>query len=409
MAIIEPFWGELGHVPVPLEVSHNWCSHACHFCFANLNKPNRKADVEGIFRQLRNYKKHTSFASVALQKKLAVAVSNKTDPFARSNYKITLPMLELMAQDGIPVFMQTRGGVGVDEALEILPRTLWYVSITHTDDTTRKLVEPGAPSIESRWELVDKLHAKGHEVLVAVNPYAKQWVDNEVMLKRLEAHKPAGVVLQLLHLNTRQIANMSERAIDNMGADVMKYSRKRNPDEEQLEAMEALHDGAMSLGLHVKNYNQPSKINIAGKVYRDVYGSAVFNDRQGFIEWCRANKQPFDLVTFKEYETYFFENFPFDPRERFPIKSYLTSQSKAMREGVKIPSQLSFRDVLRTQWNMEEARSLLVSGACFAILAEGEGEEMALPRDAEGNIAYVWHPEGFVADFVGFSNQTGAI
>lgn len=409
MAVIEPFWGELGHVPVPMEVSHNFCSHKCAFCFANLNSPNRKADVEGIFRQLKNYRNQSSFASLLLQKKMAVAVSNKTDPFAHSNYKITLPMLELMAQDKIPVFMQTRGGTGVDEALKILPPTLWYVSITHTDDAIRKLVEPGAPSIERRWELVDKLHALGHSVLIAVNPYAKQWVDNDVMLKRLEAHKPAGIVLQLLHLNSKQIANMSAKEIANMGPEVMTYSRKRNDDPAQIEAMEALHDGATSLGIRVKNYNQPSKINTAGQIYRDVYGDAVFRDRQGFIEWCRANKADFDTVTFKQYETYFFEGFPFDPRERFPIRSYLTSQSKEMREGVHVPSQLSFRDVLRTQWNMPEARSLMTRAACFAILAEGEGDTMAFPRDKEGNLVYVWHKESFSTDFVGFSNQTGVI
>ena len=37
--MITLFAGEFMLVPEALDVSHNWCSHNCGYCFANLNKP----------------------------------------------------------------------------------------------------------------------------------------------------------------------------------------------------------------------------------------------------------------------------------------------------------------------------------------------------------------------------------
>jgi hypothetical protein len=35
---------ELTISPIPIELSLNFYSHSCHFCFANLNAPNRRTD-----------------------------------------------------------------------------------------------------------------------------------------------------------------------------------------------------------------------------------------------------------------------------------------------------------------------------------------------------------------------------
>jgi DNA repair photolyase len=55
------------------------------------------------------------------------------------------------------------------------------------DDAVRKRVEPMAPSIESRFELVEQLVAAGHVVTVGVNPLTLDWVpDFEPLLNRIK-------------------------------------------------------------------------------------------------------------------------------------------------------------------------------------------------------------------------------
>jgi len=42
---IRVYTGELLKSPVPLHLDMNWCSHGCFYCFANLNRPNRRLDA----------------------------------------------------------------------------------------------------------------------------------------------------------------------------------------------------------------------------------------------------------------------------------------------------------------------------------------------------------------------------
>jgi DNA repair photolyase len=53
--LIEPYWGEFLISPIPLELSLNYCSHKCAYCFANLNDPKRTSDVKAIMRFLSDY------------------------------------------------------------------------------------------------------------------------------------------------------------------------------------------------------------------------------------------------------------------------------------------------------------------------------------------------------------------
>ena len=54
--MITLFAGEFMLVPEALDVSHNWCSHNCGYCFANLNKPDRRIDPQKLFNQITNFR-----------------------------------------------------------------------------------------------------------------------------------------------------------------------------------------------------------------------------------------------------------------------------------------------------------------------------------------------------------------
>ena len=234
MNMIEPFAGNLLNSPIPLELALNYCSHKCGYCFANLNQPDRQADVDAIMKSIRKMYSGESEAitSAFLREKRPVCLSNRVDPFATSNYAIATPIVELLTQLGVPVQLQTKGGIGkAKDALfsvaEMIKHSVWYVTISQTDDAIRKAIEPGATSIKDRFDMIQKLKAMGHKVVVGVNPLVKEWCDYKEMGKMLTDAGVSHVYLQRLHLNNDQIKELSEREKNAMGLEVIKQASKR--------------------------------------------------------------------------------------------------------------------------------------------------------------------------------------
>jgi len=143
--MIEPFYGEFLIHPAPLEISLNFCSHKCFYCFANLNTPGRRYDGAAVSRLLADMDNRQSLAARLLRDRYPVVISNRVDPFALTNYRHTLPLLEQLAAHNIPVTIQTRGGRGATEAMGMMPPAAWYISIPFLDEELRRRIEPGAP------------------------------------------------------------------------------------------------------------------------------------------------------------------------------------------------------------------------------------------------------------------------
>jgi len=395
--MITPFWGEFGLISTPMDLSHNYCSTKCAYCFANLNNPNRTAKTKEFANQIKNYKKNKNFTALMMQNKMLVNISNRTDPFALSNYKVAIPQMELLNAEQIPFTIMTRGGVGIDDVLGFVDNQMvWYISITHTDDITRKLVEPGGSTIESRWELVDKLKAAGHKVVVACNPFFSKWVDPLEFMKKMEIHRPDGFTVQGLHLNYKQIANMSEKEKVNVGGeDTFAYARKRTVADSEYVLMRDMSEQALRLGCRVLNYHTPELVNNQDQLYREVYGAdRVFNTIFQFVDWCRRTKKRNDPVYFKEYANFMLKNNPFR-KGSYNVKSYLTSQSKAFREGVNLPGKMRLLDILSIMWNTAAARKQINNLACFAALVDynESKEEVVFLTDEHDNLIFVWSRE----------------
>lgn len=106
---LDVYWGGLFYNScAPLELSLNWCTHNCAYCFANLNLPNRKVEAKQILNFLTSYEKRTSYAAWLLQRGYPVVFSSHVDPFATTNEDLSLSILELFILKGIPFTLQTR-------------------------------------------------------------------------------------------------------------------------------------------------------------------------------------------------------------------------------------------------------------------------------------------------------------
>ena len=76
---LKPLYGGLLKIPAPLELSGNWCAHACAYCFANLNAPTRTLDVKGVSRLLADYQNRNTIEGYLLRDGYPVIISNHPD------------------------------------------------------------------------------------------------------------------------------------------------------------------------------------------------------------------------------------------------------------------------------------------------------------------------------------------
>lgn len=121
-------------------------------------------------------------------------------------------------------------------------------------------------------------------------------------------------------------------------------------------------------------------------------------------KWWIVNESDNDIVTFKEYRSFMLSGNPF-AKGQYDIKSYLTSQSKAFREGVNLPSKMSFTDILKITWNNPDSRKMLYDISTFALLVLKDGSGEYIPTDDDDNVYFVWNSKLFDEYETNFSNQ----
>lgn len=389
--MITPYWGEFLISPIPLEMSLHYCSHKCAFCFANLNQPGRRADVAAISRLLAEYRQRRSFGARLLQQGYPVVLSNRVDPFAASNTKVSLPLIEVMATLGIPVQIQTRGGAGANEAAALLPPSVWYISISLLDEALRERLEPGAPTIASRFTLMASLAAQGHRVVLGLNPCVPEWLpDPEPLLAQARAAGAEGVWIERLHLNYRQERNLSDREREVLTQPLIDRARKHKSAPADVAAVLRARDAALALGLEVfgVGYERPSQFHAP---YRSLYAH-TFPTMQDFVNHCHAENWTDRLIPFADFADFFA---PRLPAGVLPIDSYLGSAAHNLWWESPPPAQMTFRQLLAYIWSDRRIRFCPARLPCFAFAARWDGEGWYRLVDEAGLPFLVFHPDGF--------------
>ena len=388
--MIYPYVGEALISPIPLQLSFNWCSHACSYCFANLNSPGRSFDLKGFQAQLRNIYTNNSLTSTLLREKYPVLISNLVDPFATSNYGVSVPVMEMMTSMEIPIMIQTRGGRGVDDVLSFLPKSVWYISIPMLNDDIRKQVEPGAPSIESRLQLIDKLKAAGHELLVGMCPCAPEFLpgnDRYELLNILKKKGVHGIWLTPLHFNAKQIRSMSQQAKEQLGTQLINRGLTNNKilDEAYFDFIYGIKEYALSIGLEVEGLPDGSKNHLFRPFY-SIY-QKTFPCIYNFINWCYETKAPNEPVYFSEFEKIMTPGYI---KGAFNISPYIRCMSKDLDDEIRAAEgyKQTFSWMLRLCWNEPRMRRMLNEYWTFAVSVNYDGKNMDYNYDGQGNIYY---------------------
>lgn len=373
--------------------THNYVSGGflSRNCFANLGKPDRWADVNATMRLLADYRNRETPVARYLQQGYPVLISNRTDPFAASNYQQAVPVIRLMAELGIPMAFQTRGGRGIEDVLSVIQPSAWYVSISQADDKLRAQLEPGAPSITERLKLVETLTHLGHHVSLALNPLVPEWLpDPTSILEDAYNAGARGVWIEHLHLNPKQIVNLTVKERDGLTEPIINRAQKRTRSDAEMGHFHAALNTARAIGYEVFSIGQPIRSDYFAP-YRRIYPQ-TFPVMQDFINWCHDRGDTDSLIDFAQFSSLML---PRLPKGRLNIGHYLGATAHNIWATHDISNWMTFTELLALIWRDYRAKQNPLRIPCFAFAAERENDEWIEWLDDNDLPFVLFDPAGF--------------
>lgn len=378
--MITDFIGEFMFHPAALEFSGNTCTHDCAYCFANLRKSQRTMDLKAIIKQI-NKKECKTYQDALIKEGYAICMSNKSDPFSNSNYLSTIALGYEFNKLKNGLFIQTKGGKGIDEFLKAInykKNIVWYITITTLNESIRKRIEKNAPTSEERFTLAKKLKDLGYLVIIALNPVLEKWMplnDLEIYLSKCKKIGIKHICVEPLHL-TEIEAKKAKR----MEKDECEYACNRKAYSYQNYAKKIIPI-IKEKGFHV--------VKIGNALYSEFFYDIrkifdkIFPNQYDLINYCH-NEVKKGIITFNTFYSVSVDNKHFFEREFKYVNRYILKANihewAASKEAKKI---FSLKEVLRFIWNNQKIQSSMSRSKAFRIVVNNEGEEI---RDKNGNI-----------------------
>jgi len=358
MSDLRVYFGEFMRQFYALEMSGNFCSHACAYCYANLNKPDRAANPTATLNVLKTAqdRQHKDLLARLIVEKYPVVMSNHIDPFSNSNWRIYRTYIDIFRAMKIPFGFQTRGAGKQSGAKDLLNDVItdgvpkaFFVSITGDDEKTLRLLEPGAPSYKERLDLVEKLKAYNHPVIVAIAPYIPTWWrDIDAALRTIHSLKADAVFITLLHFSLKQIANMTPKAHAHFSDAIDKAKKHEEKNEPLFNEAERVRRTAKDIGLLVGSYSQNTYDNI-WRVFYPAYPKR-FPTLYDFVDWCAQHKQHGDLIYWKDYRDFFLPKLPKLQPNTYKLDSYIGASSRQLWSTYKVPAKMTYHQLLQLTW-----------------------------------------------------------
>jgi len=166
------------------------CQHGCVYCYARFMKRyTGHKEPWGEFVDIKINAPEILRAEIARKPKGRVYLSSVTDPYQplERKYQLTRKLLEILAQAGWPVTIQTKSDLVLRDLdiLKKIPEIKVGFTITSLDDKTRKIFEPFASPIPHRFAALAKLKKEGLETFAMIAPILPKLTDLEGLKKRL--------------------------------------------------------------------------------------------------------------------------------------------------------------------------------------------------------------------------------
>lgn len=385
--MIDPFYGEFLLHPSPLECSGNTCSHNCCYCFSNIRRSCRYSNIKQTLTQLKNFQSSNTYKNTLIKEKYSICLSNRTDPFSKTNYIETLSMLEYLKNLENGIFFQTKGGYGIDEAFDILKdkkNILFYVTITSKNNDILKVIEPNSPSYEEKIELIKKAKNNGYNVIVAFNPVVKNWLPEKDFYDIVSDVNKIGVknfIFQKLYLSKNDIKGFTEDRKKRFEDEILIDAVKK-PSENQY-YLQSLVVELIKRGNNAVAFGMPFKTDL----FKDIRGTLgkCFPSNYDVINYCFDNKVK--QITFNDYKKVLNENQNDLFNKEFKgLSTYIFRIARQVWKGNdKIQSIRTINDVLNAYWNYKQISGSLQNNKLFSVAQEKDDENNLILNFNNGN------------------------
>ena len=386
------FTGEFLFHPAMIEISGNTCSHQCVYCFANLRKQSRYMKLKSVINKLKKNSNKTLLDNLLLEG-FPICYSNRTDPFSKNNYVQSLAVFKHLAVRNNGIFIQTKGGYGIDDALNILKdkkNIVWYISITHYN--TLNTIERNAPTAKDRLILIEKLKSLGYMVVAAFNPLVEEWLpfdDVKLLTKELRSLDVEDIIIEPLHLTRKEVnntANLSNILTRKIIKDSF-YKDKYKNNSYTYKVLDYLRENnftTFKLGMpyptelfnhfrDVFGLIQPSVWDVINHCYNQDYKNGYILTLNDYIS----------VLT--KYHTNFFKR-PFNNLSNNYFLKYSFSDWKGNSEMQNLET---FIDVYKAHWKYNKVRSSIQNNFLFRVIQK-DGN---IILDADGNIQLFFNGE----------------
>lgn len=377
--MLDVFYGGLLFHPAALDYSDETCSHGCAYCFANINKAYREGDLAGAIRKLWK-QDDTTLTGWLLRQGYPICVSNRTDAFARNNVRNTRALFQHLAERDNGIFIQTKGGDGIGEIIESLPRKpVIYLSITMADDDLAKTVEPAAPLPSERLALARHFIERGFVVIAAINPCSKTWLPPDhfpVLMERIRAAGVGHVVIEMLDMGPARMRKIGEARKARLGQAPATLGR-----EDRAYVRECTGQ-LVDAGFHVAKKGMPWR----SEFYTAVEGALgrTMPSLQTFINRAIDNRA--ERLTFDEFAAWFGVYVDLDvPVRGNALRGYLLRNGfETWKTHQRVDT---FRELVRIAWNDPKTHVGVQNHFRIAPVLEG-----GVPlRDADGNAVLMFN------------------
>lgn len=385
--MIDPFYGEFLLHPSPLECSGNTCSHNCCYCFSNIRRSCRYSNIKQTLTQLKNFQSSNTYKNTLIKEKYSICLSNRTDPFSKTNYIETLSMLEYLKNLENGIFFQTKGGYGIDEAFDILKdkkNILFYVTITSKNNDILKVIEPNSPSYEEKIELIKKAKNNGYNVIVAFNPVVKNWLPEKDFYDIVSDVNKIGVknfIFQKLYLSKNDIKGFTEDRKKRFEDEILIDAVKKQSENQYY--LQSLVVELIKRGNNAVAFGMPFKTDLF-KDIRSTLGKC-FPSNYDVINYCFDNKVK--QITFNDYKKVLNENQNDLFNKEFKgLSTYIFRIARQVWKGNdKIQSVRTINDVLNAYWNYKQISGSLQNNKLFSVAQEKDDENNLILNFNNGN------------------------
>jgi len=175
--------------------TYRGCEHNCIYCNARytheyLGLPTGEFSYKIIVKD--NAAEVLDKEFIKISSKMTVNLATVTDPYqpAENRFRITREVLKVFLNHHYPLMLTTKSHLvlrDLDILIEIAQTGFLNVVITlpTLNEDLRKKIEPRAPSVEKRLDVIEKLHESGIVVGVTAIPLLPYISDNEKEIEKI--------------------------------------------------------------------------------------------------------------------------------------------------------------------------------------------------------------------------------